>query len=173
LKEWRRLWSLHSRYKLPLLRPAASAWSATLRGAFMLVVWKWLRCVLLLHGKMAFAVIEVTDHLFIGLVTLAATPPARRWWGDTSPMPGRSEICTRYQTRGKCLTCLPSVSRYCVPLGPHGRAKSTLWAAFVAMVAVPDFVAVATFCAIGLLVVLNLLLRFPDYGAVIEQYNLF
>ena len=30
----------------------------------------------------------------------------------------------------------------------------------------PDFVAVAAFCAIGLLATVNLLLRFPDIGAL-------
>jgi hypothetical protein len=37
----------------------------------------------------------------------------------------------------------------------------------------PDFLAVVAFCLIGLLVALNLILRFPVFGAVIEQYNQF
>ena len=36
-----------------------------------------------------------------------------------------------------------------------------------------DIIAVALFCAIGLLITLNLLLRYPDFGELIEQCNLF
>jgi len=36
-----------------------------------------------------------------------------------------------------------------------------------------ELAAVAMFCAIGLLVTLNLILRFPDLGAIIAQYNQF
>ena len=36
-----------------------------------------------------------------------------------------------------------------------------------------DLFAVVAFCLIGLLLSLNLVLRFPDFGAVIEQYNQF
>jgi len=35
----------------------------------------------------------------------------------------------------------------------------------------PGLIAVVLFCAIGLLVTLNLILRFPDLGAIIAQYN--
>jgi hypothetical protein len=44
---------------------------------------------------------------------------------------------------------------------------------FVAVLANPDLLAVLAFCFIGLLVALNLILRFPDLGAVIVQYNQF
>lgn len=37
----------------------------------------------------------------------------------------------------------------------------------------PDLTAVMLFCAIGLLAALNLMLRFPDFGAIIAQYNQF
>ena len=37
----------------------------------------------------------------------------------------------------------------------------------------PDLLAVVAFCLIGLLATLNFILRFPDFGAVIQQYNLF
>jgi hypothetical protein len=43
----------------------------------------------------------------------------------------------------------------------------------VAAIENPDFVAVVAFCLIGLLVAFNLILRFPVFGAVIEQYNQF
>jgi len=36
-----------------------------------------------------------------------------------------------------------------------------------------DLAAVAIFCAIGLLVLFNVMLRFPDFGALIAQYNQF
>jgi hypothetical protein len=37
----------------------------------------------------------------------------------------------------------------------------------------PDMYAVVAFCLIGILLALNLMLRFPDMGAVIAQYNQF
>jgi hypothetical protein len=55
--------------------------------------------------------------------------------------------------------------------GLIGTAK-TAWRA-VAAVMTPDLCAVIAFCLIGLLLALNLILRFPDFGAVIEQYNQF
>jgi hypothetical protein len=43
----------------------------------------------------------------------------------------------------------------------------------VTAVSDPDLVTVAAFSAIGLLTAINLILRFPDVGAIIEQYNQF
>jgi hypothetical protein len=43
----------------------------------------------------------------------------------------------------------------------------------IAAVSNPDFLAIALFCVIGLLVALNLMFRFPAFGAVVEQYNQF
>jgi hypothetical protein len=37
----------------------------------------------------------------------------------------------------------------------------------------PDLSAVLIFCAIGLLVTFNLILRFPGLGRIIAQYNQF
>jgi hypothetical protein len=37
----------------------------------------------------------------------------------------------------------------------------------------PDLVTVTALSVIGLLIALNLMLRFPDVGAIIEQYNQF
>lgn len=37
----------------------------------------------------------------------------------------------------------------------------------------PDLSAPVLFCAIGLLATLNFILRFPDLGAIIAQYNQF
>jgi hypothetical protein len=48
--------------------------------------------------------------------------------------------------------------------------KSALWSWLVAA-RDSEMTAVAIFCAIGLLVVFNVMLRFPDFGAIIAQYN--
>jgi hypothetical protein len=53
--------------------------------------------------------------------------------------------------------------------GPEQRRRPR----FVAALANPDLLAVVAFCLIGLLVALNLILRFPAFGAVIDQYNQF
>jgi hypothetical protein len=37
----------------------------------------------------------------------------------------------------------------------------------------PDLQMILAFCLIGFLLALNLMLRFPDFGAIIEQYNQF
>jgi len=37
----------------------------------------------------------------------------------------------------------------------------------------PNLTAVVLFCAIGLLAAFNLILRFPDLGTIIAQYNQF
>ena len=55
---------------------------------------------------------------------------------------------------------------------PASVAKAT-WLQAVAAIMTPDLNAVVVFCLIGLLLALNLILRFPDFGAVIEQYNQF
>jgi hypothetical protein len=55
------------------------------------------------------------------------------------------------------------------------RAKKTTssWSRVAAAVKDPSLIAIVSFCAIGLLITLNLLLRFPDLGALIAQYNQF
>jgi hypothetical protein len=37
----------------------------------------------------------------------------------------------------------------------------------------PEFLTVSAFCAVGILVTLNVLLRMPDAGAVLLQFNQF
>ena len=37
----------------------------------------------------------------------------------------------------------------------------------------PDLIATVQFCAVGILVTLIVMLCFPDFGAIIEQYNQF
>jgi hypothetical protein len=59
---------------------------------------------------------------------------------------------------------------------PHDRQVElveTQWTRFVAAATNPDLLAVVAFCVIGFLLAFNLMLRFPDLGAVIEQYNQF
>jgi hypothetical protein len=46
-------------------------------------------------------------------------------------------------------------------------------AAFFAIFSNPDLPTIVAFCLLGLLLTLNFILRFPDLGAVIEQYNRF
>jgi hypothetical protein len=48
-----------------------------------------------------------------------------------------------------------------------------LWSRFKERAASGDFQLVLAFSLIGLLVALNLMFRFPDYGAIIAQYNQF
>jgi hypothetical protein len=54
------------------------------------------------------------------------------------------------------------------------RATETgLWPRFKERAAASDFQLVLAFSLIGLLIALNLMFRFPDYGAIIAQYNQF
>ncbi len=48
-----------------------------------------------------------------------------------------------------------------------------VWSRLVTVITNPDLLTVVTFCLVGLLLSLNFILRFPDFGAVIEQYNQF
>jgi len=51
--------------------------------------------------------------------------------------------------------------------------KASPWSWLVVVITEPNLMAVALFCAIGLLVTFNLILRFPDLGAIIAQQNQF
>jgi hypothetical protein len=55
------------------------------------------------------------------------------------------------------------------------RTKKTTspWPWLAAAVKDPSLIAIVSFCVIGLLITLNLMLRFPDLGALIAQYNQF
>jgi uncharacterized membrane protein YdfJ with MMPL/SSD domain len=53
------------------------------------------------------------------------------------------------------------------------RTTETEWSRLMTVIANPELHAVIAFCLIGLLLTLNLILRFPDLGAIIEQYNKF
>lgn len=71
----------------------------------------------------------------------------------------------------------PPIIRELQPLAkPKVRdveATERWWRGFNAAIANPDLLAVIAFCLIGLLLALNLIVRFPDFGAVIDQYNQF
>ena len=47
------------------------------------------------------------------------------------------------------------------------------WREFLAIFSNSDLPMIIAFCLLGLLLTLSLMLRFPDLGAVIEQYNQF
>jgi hypothetical protein len=47
------------------------------------------------------------------------------------------------------------------------------WRKFLALFSNSDLPMIIAFCLLGLLLTLSLMLRFPDLGAVIEQYNQF
>jgi hypothetical protein len=53
------------------------------------------------------------------------------------------------------------------------EARKTPGHGLVATLADSDLIAVVTFCVLGLLAAFNVILRFPDLGALIEQYNQF
>ena len=55
----------------------------------------------------------------------------------------------------------------------QAKTTETAWHRLLAVISKPDFVATVVFCTIGLLTMLNVMLRFPGLGAIIEQYNQF
>jgi hypothetical protein len=58
---------------------------------------------------------------------------------------------------------------------PLTQAKVTgiPWHTLLDAISKPDFIMIVVFCTIGLLTMLNVTQRFPDFGAVIEEYNQF
>jgi hypothetical protein len=60
-----------------------------------------------------------------------------------------------------------------IPSLTQAKTAGAAWHKLLAEISKPDFVATIAFCAIGLLVTLNVILRFPDFGRVIELYNQF
>jgi hypothetical protein len=76
--------------------------------------------------------------------------------------------------RSNSMTHLP-VSREPQPLTKPQilRSAETSWERIVAAINNPELLLIVAFCALGLLITLNFILRFPDFGAVIEQYNQF
>lgn len=52
-------------------------------------------------------------------------------------------------------------------------AAEAAWHRIVAAATSPDLISVAAFCAIGLAITFNVLLRHPHFGLMIEQLELF
>jgi hypothetical protein len=67
---------------------------------------------------------------------------------------------------------LPPKAHGIPPLMQTTRTKFGRYQSVAAILA-SDPMAVVAFCAIGLLVTLNVILRFPDFGILIESYNQF
>jgi hypothetical protein len=59
------------------------------------------------------------------------------------------------------------------PTSQQSQRTEIAWSRLITVVTDPDLQAVVAFCVIGLLLALNFILRFPDFGALIEQYNQF
>jgi hypothetical protein len=57
--------------------------------------------------------------------------------------------------------------------GRHADETPSQWPQLFAIFTNPDLPTIIAFCLLGLLLTLNLMLRFPDLGALIEQYNQF
>ena len=58
-------------------------------------------------------------------------------------------------------------------LSDRSVKKTGQWPWVVTELKDPDLTAIALFCAIGLLATINVILLFPDLGAIIAQYNRF
>jgi hypothetical protein len=57
--------------------------------------------------------------------------------------------------------------------GHHGDASEGRWSRLVAAIAAPDLPKILAFSLTGLLIALGVVQRFPDFGAVMEQFNQF
>jgi hypothetical protein len=53
------------------------------------------------------------------------------------------------------------------------KSTKTQWHQFVTAMTNPDLIAMIALCAIALLTMINVILRFPNLGALIERYNHF
>lgn len=60
-----------------------------------------------------------------------------------------------------------------MPTELHAKKAAPEWSGPLAALNDPNLIAIVQFCAIGLLVTLVVMLRFPDLGAIIEQCNQF
>lgn len=47
------------------------------------------------------------------------------------------------------------------------------WGRIVATLTNPELVTITVFCAIGFLIAINLILRFPDFGATLQRFQQF
>jgi hypothetical protein len=86
-----------------------------------------------------------------------------------SPQPGEN-------TKRRMRMSHPSISRELQPLvKPHGRhvGSEKLSSSLTATITNPDILLVIVFSLIGIVLTLTFMLRFPDLGALIVQYNQF
>jgi hypothetical protein len=60
-----------------------------------------------------------------------------------------------------------------IPPLTQAKTAGAAWHKLLAEISKSDFVAIIAFCMIGLLSTLNVILRFPDFGSLIELYNKF
>ena len=59
------------------------------------------------------------------------------------------------------------------PKGRNVNEAPSRWREFVAVFTNPDLPMIVVICLLGLLLTFSLILRYPDLGALIEQYNQF
>ena len=74
------------------------------------------------------------------------------------------------------MTLLPEPRDVPPPVASRGRAaKATKsrWNQLIAAMTDAELTGIVMLCAIALLITINLILRFPNVGAVIEQYDQF
>jgi hypothetical protein len=60
-----------------------------------------------------------------------------------------------------------------IPPPTQAKTTGTAWYGLLAAISKPNFITIVAFCTIGLLTMLNVILRFPDLGSLVEQYNQF
>jgi hypothetical protein len=64
---------------------------------------------------------------------------------------------------------LPTIARPTAPPSP----VRTAWSHFVSAVSDPELHTIVAFCLIGILVTLNIALRFPDFGGLVADLGSF
>jgi hypothetical protein len=52
---------------------------------------------------------------------------------------------------------------------PPASPAEKIWNGFVSIISHRDLVAVVVFCSIGYLVAINIIIRFPDFGALASE----
>jgi hypothetical protein len=60
-----------------------------------------------------------------------------------------------------------------MPTELRAKKAASEWSWSATALSDPNLIAIVQFCAIGLMVTLILMLSFPEFGAIIEQYNQF
>ena len=60
-----------------------------------------------------------------------------------------------------------------IPPLKQAKTTRTAWHQMVAAISESDLITIVALFAIGLLITLNLILRFPEFGTLIESYNQF